>query len=303
MEVESRALGGEISKEKSKQSGLTAGRENSPASQMRDMDPLQAEEGEMEVESGALGREISEEKLKQSGLTAGRENLPTSQMRDMDPLQVEEGEMEVESGALGRENSEEKLKQSGVTARRRNLPVSQMMDMDPLQAAFDSEPVDVDLLPANASTSPEGLDSQNNPEGEEEGAPPLHLPVEQKLVAIADGLMGNLKAKYGPLTDNFWDKTYLELFPMLDPSAALKNVLENGVQAGVRWTEAWHRLTTIVFARFQSAHAETANEEEQDEARVATEKEQAVRAQEDPLALQQTASPPDDPPTWTRTCP
>ncbi|GBG59438.1 hypothetical protein CBR_g38463 [Chara braunii] len=79
---------------------------------------------------------------------------------------------------------------------------------DPFQAAFAPEPMDVDPLLNNASASPEGLGpGREEKEAGEEGVPPPHMVVEQKLVAIADRLMSNLKVKYGPLTDDFWEHT------------------------------------------------------------------------------------------------
>ncbi|GBG83951.1 hypothetical protein CBR_g37823 [Chara braunii] len=136
-------------------------------------------------------------------------------------------------------------------------------DTDPPQAAFGLDPMDVDPLPDNASRSPEGLDPERGQEWVEEGAPPLDLPMEQKLVAIADWLLANLKAKHGPLTDDFWDKTYLNLFPVLDTSVSLKNVLEKGLQPGVKWSDAWHRLDTIVSARFHAPQAAAKEEASQ----------------------------------------
>ncbi|GBG80831.1 hypothetical protein CBR_g31387 [Chara braunii] len=156
-----------------------------------------------------------------------------------------EGATEGAAGQKGAEAMEGAVGQKGVEVE---LKENQMMEIDPFLPAFDPEPMDVDPLAENASVVPEGLPGE---EGEEEGTPPPRLPVEKKLVDIADWLMTNLKAKYGPLTDDFWDRTYLDLFPMLDTSASLKHVLENGLQPGVRWTEAWHRVAAIVFARFQ----------------------------------------------------
>ncbi|GBG61013.1 hypothetical protein CBR_g18609 [Chara braunii] len=150
------------------------------------------------------------------------------------------GEMEVVAGWKG-PREEVQMQEGG-------LQEDQMVEVDPFQPAFDPEPVEVDPLPTNVGAVLEGLPCE---EGEKEGIPPQHLPVEQKLVDIADWLLTNLKAKYGPLTDDFWDRTYLELFPMLDMSAALKGVLENGLQCGLKWTEVWHRVASIVLARFQ----------------------------------------------------
>ncbi|GBG79887.1 hypothetical protein CBR_g30152 [Chara braunii] len=148
-------------------------------------------------------------------------------------------EMEVAAGCKG-PGEEVQLQEGGLQEDR-------MVEVDPFQPAFAPEPMEVDPLPENARAAPEGVPCE---EGEEEGIPPQHLPVEQKLVEIADWLMTNLQAKYGPLTD-FWDRTYRELFPMLDSSAALKGVLQNGLQSGIKWTEAWHRVASIVLARFQ----------------------------------------------------
>ncbi|GBG87628.1 hypothetical protein CBR_g45780 [Chara braunii] len=141
--------------------------------------------------------------------------------RKQQESQVGVGDMEVDAGPKG----------EGKLAHEEGLTKGSLLgglpkDTDPFQAAFDSEPMEVDPLSGNVSSSPEGLVRKGNPDGNEEGAPPLHLPTEQKLVAIADWLVGNLKAKHGPLTDEFWDKTYLELFPVLDTSSSLKHVLE-----------------------------------------------------------------------------
>ncbi|GBG59454.1 hypothetical protein CBR_g38479 [Chara braunii] len=135
---------------------------------------------------------------------------------------------------------------------------NQMQEADPLQAAFGLEPMEVDPLPVNLATVPGELPNEG---ADEEGAPPAQLPPEQKLVA--GWLMANLKAKYGPLTDELWDQTYLELFPMLDKSTSLLNVPQNGLQPGVSWTEVWHRVATIVSARFLPPHPTTMEEERQ----------------------------------------
>ncbi|GBG76129.1 hypothetical protein CBR_g21877 [Chara braunii] len=122
------------------------------------------------------------------------------------------------------------------------------VDEDPFGEAFGPVPMDIDPLPDTEYMTPEGL--QFGTDGKEEAAP-LHIPMEQKRVAVADWLMANLKAKYSPVSDGFWDKTYLELFPMLDTSTSLQRVLEHGMQPGVTWGEAWHRLASIVFTRFR----------------------------------------------------
>ncbi|GBG62308.1 hypothetical protein CBR_g29917 [Chara braunii] len=218
-------------------------------------------EAGIRTQGGVLGQEASNPpaRLGQMGVEEGREK------------QMEDGGMEVER--LGGEKME---------------CFRETAETDPFHAAFSSEPMDVDPLSVNASTTPEGLVPECVLREEEEGAPPQHLPKEQKLVAIADWLMRNLKAKYGPFTDDIWDRTYLELFSMLDMSASLKNVLENGLQSRVKWSEAWHRLTTMVFARFQLPHATTAKETEQD---------MAVDEWNNPPALHHPTLPPDpDPP-------
>ncbi|GBG74483.1 hypothetical protein CBR_g18893 [Chara braunii] len=185
--------------------------------------------------------------------------------------QAEGDEMVIESGQKGLEK---------------------MVEIDPFQAAFDLKLMDIDPLPENTCAVPEGLPCEGE---EEKGTPPRHLPAEQKLVSIADWLMTNLKAKKSPLTDDFWDKTYLDLFPMLDMSASLKNVLENGLQPGVRWTEAWHRLASIVFARFQPPHSAAAEEVGHSRTQTATANEQTGEIQTPPV-LQPQAPPPDPAP-------
>ncbi|GBG85846.1 hypothetical protein CBR_g40656 [Chara braunii] len=204
--------------------------------------------GECEAErqklGGMAGQQGVEDTTTQMELMKGSECRARGARGQMESVEME-GATEGAAGQKGAEAMEGAVGQKGVEVE---LKENQMMEIDPFLPAFDPEPMDVDPLPENASTVPEGLPGE---EGEEEGTPPPRLPVEQKLVDIADWLMTNLKAKYGPLTDDFWDRTYLDLFPMLDISASLKHVLENGLQPGVRWTEAWHRVAAIVFARSQ----------------------------------------------------
>ncbi|GBG90060.1 hypothetical protein CBR_g50153 [Chara braunii] len=94
--------------------------------------------------------------------------------------QEEAGGMEAESGPLGEERG---------TAER-NAQAGPMMDINPFQAAFDSEPMEVDPLPVNVSTAPEGLDTEQKPEdGRREDAGHRWVP---------KGILGNLLDADGP---------------------------------------------------------------------------------------------------------
>ncbi|GBG72964.1 hypothetical protein CBR_g12683 [Chara braunii] len=160
---------------------------------------------EAQMADGSLMQQVSE---CPGGLTVGRLERkqggeqtgggkergcrPGEGQEEVERMEVEEGDKGGEGGGRrlgeGQENGEQMEVERGDRQNQQKNP-------DPFQAAFAPEPMEVDPLPENTAAAPGGLD--------EEGAPPSHLPPEQKLVAIADWLVANLKAKYGPLTDDF----------------------------------------------------------------------------------------------------
>ncbi|GBG77612.1 hypothetical protein CBR_g24058 [Chara braunii] len=132
----------------------------------------------------------------------------------------------------------------------------QLETADTFRDRFRPEPVDVESL--SSTTSP----WRNRDNGGRGGYPTAALVGEQeagrsrrlarygpltegleskvldkKLFTVADWL----KVRYGLLTEGFWDSTYV-----FSPRDILKRAVEQGLQAGVRWTEVWQKLMVIV---------------------------------------------------------